>query len=43
MQKWEYLIVDSNEIPKQGFLKRKSREVFEAQINSLGEQGWGFE
>lgn len=42
MQKWEYKIVDSNEIHQQGFLKRKSRQVLEAHLNSLGEQGWEF-
>lgn len=38
MLKWEYKLVDSNEVPRQGFLKRKSREVLEAYLNQLGER-----
>ncbi|MFZ5753140.1 MAG: hypothetical protein ACOY3J_02770 [Bacillota bacterium] len=42
MLKWEYKPVDPNEVPRQGFLKRKSREVLEAYLNQLGEQSWEF-
>ncbi|QNB46278.1 hypothetical protein BR63_08095 [Thermanaerosceptrum fracticalcis] len=42
MLKWKYKPVDSNEVPRERFLKRKSRGVLEAYLNQLGEQGWEF-
>lgn len=42
MQKWEYTIVDSKEVPQQGILKKRKREALEAHLNALGEQGWEF-
>ena len=40
MKKWEYRIVDSNEVPGRGLFKGKSRQAIEAYLNGLGEQGW---
>jgi hypothetical protein len=41
MKKWEYRIVDSNDVPSQSALfKGRSRESLEAYLNELGAQGW---
>lgn len=42
MQKWEYLIVDSHEVPNQGLIKKKNRKVLQDYLNQLGEEGWEF-
>jgi hypothetical protein len=43
MKKWEYRIIDTQEVPVGGIFgifKGKSRQAVEAYLNELGEQGW---
>jgi hypothetical protein len=40
MQKWEYKIVDSKDVPSDGIFKGKNRAALEAYLNGFGEEGW---
>ena len=40
MKKWEYRIIDTQEVPGDRIFKGKSRQAVEAYLNELGEQGW---
>lgn len=40
MKKWEYMIVDSQEIPGGGIFKGKDRSDINNFLNKLGEEGW---
>ena len=40
MKKWEYKVIDSRNLVGGGAFKGKEREVVEAYLNELGEQGW---
>jgi len=40
MRKWEYKIVDSNDVPSAGIFKGRQREALEAYLNELGAEGW---
>lgn len=40
MRTWEYKIIDSHDVPREGILMRKSREALEAYLNQLGADGW---
>src|SRR5690242_7907520 len=40
MKKWEYRIIDTQEVPGGGIFGGKSRQAVEAYLNELGEQGW---
>ena len=41
MKKWEYRIIDTNEVSGGGgIFKGKSPKEVEAYLNELGEQGW---
>jgi hypothetical protein len=40
MKKWEYKIIDTDDVPGGGTFKGKSRDAIEAHLNQLGEQGW---
>ncbi|MBI4483867.1 MAG: DUF4177 domain-containing protein [Acidobacteria bacterium] len=40
MRKWEYRIVDSEDVESEGLLKGRSREALEAYLNKLGAEGW---
>ena len=40
MKKWEYKVVDSKDIRRDGLFKGKTRESIEKYLNELGEQGW---
>lgn len=42
MLEWEYKIIDSHEVPRQGVLKGNSKKVLEDYLNDLGRQGWEF-
>ena len=39
MKKWEYKIIDTDDVPGAGIVKGKSRDAIEAHLNQLGEQG----
>jgi len=40
MKKWEYMIVDSKDVPGGGIFKGKDRSEVDGYLNNLGEQGW---
>jgi Domain of unknown function (DUF4177) len=40
MKKWEYKIIDTDDVPGGGMFKGRSRDAIEAHLNQLGEQGW---
>jgi hypothetical protein len=40
MKKWEYRIIDTEEVPGTGLFKARSRQAIEAYLNGLGEQVW---
>lgn len=40
MQKWEYKIVDSKDVPSEGIFKGRNRAAIEAYLNQLGAEGW---
>lgn len=40
MKKWEYRILDTQEVPGGGLFKGSSRQAVETYLNALGEQGW---
>jgi hypothetical protein len=40
MKKWTYKIIDSKDIPGEGFFKRRSRVKIEEYLCSLGQDGW---
>ena len=40
MKKWEYRIIDSKDISREGIFKGRSREKIEEYLNRLGEEGW---
>lgn len=40
MKKWEYRVVDSRDIPKNGRFEGKNRQDVELYLNKLGREGW---
>lgn len=40
MQKWEYKIIDSKDVSREGIFQGRSREKIEEYLNNLGEEGW---
>jgi len=40
MKKWEYKIIDTDDVPGGGTFKGKSRDAIEAHLNQPREQGW---
>lgn len=40
MKKWEYKLINSNDIPGQTWFKSVNRGVLEQHLNQLGEAGW---
>ena len=40
MKKWEYKIIDTDDVPGSRIFKGRSRDAIEAHLNQLGEQGW---
>ena len=40
MRTWEYKIIDSHEVPREGALRGRSREALEEYLNQLGADGW---
>ncbi len=40
MKKWEYRIVDSRDVPKNGRFEGKNREDVQVYLNRLGREGW---
>jgi len=40
MKKWEYKIIDTDDVPGSVIFKGRSRDAIEAHLNQLGEQGW---
>lgn len=40
MKKWAYKVVDSRDLEGGGVFKGKDREVVEAYLNQLGQEGW---
>ncbi|MFH0916932.1 MAG: hypothetical protein V1912_10885 [bacterium] len=40
MKTWEYRIIDSKDVPREGILMRKSRQALEGYLNQFGADGW---
>jgi hypothetical protein len=40
MTRWEYKLVDSKDVAREGVFKGRTREALEKHLNELGEQGW---
>ncbi len=40
MQKWEYKIVDSKDVPGGGIFKGKDRSAVESYLSGFGQDGW---
>ncbi len=40
MRTWEYKIIDSREVPREGAFRGRSREALEEYLNQLGAEGW---
>ena len=40
MRRWEYRIVDSKDVPREGMFKGRKRPAIEGYLNSLGAEGW---
>lgn len=40
MKKWEYKLIDSNDIKRDGLLKGRSRETIESYLGEIGAAGW---
>lgn len=40
MKKWEYIVLDSKDIPRAGILKGRDRAGVEKYLNDLGREGW---
>ena len=40
MKKWEYIVLDSKDIPRAGILKGRDRSGVEKYLNNLGREGW---
>jgi hypothetical protein len=40
MKRWEYKVIDTNDVPRRDLFKGKNREDVEAFLNKLGDQGW---
>lgn len=40
MKRWEYRIVDSNDVAREGLLRGRSREAVERYLGELGDAGW---
>jgi hypothetical protein len=40
MKKWEYLVIDSRQLPGGGTFKGKDREIVDIYLNKLGDAGW---
>ena len=40
MKKWEYKIIDSKDVSREGIFKGRTREKIEQYLNALGEEGW---
>ena len=40
MKKWEYMIVDSKDVPGGGVFKGKDRSQVDKYLNQLGQEGW---
>ena len=40
MKRWEYKIIDSNDVKRDGLLKGRSRESIERYLCEVGAEGW---
>ena len=40
MTKWEYMVVDSKDVPGGGFFKGKDRSQVDRYLTQLGQEGW---
>jgi hypothetical protein len=40
MKKWEYMIVDSKDVPGGRMFRGKDRAEVDTYLNQLGEEGW---
>ena len=39
-RRWEYKLINGEDVPSEGWLGLKSREAVEAYLNQLGAEGW---
>ena len=40
MTKWDYKIIDSRDVAKEGMFRGRTRDDIEAHLNQLGDDGW---
>ena len=40
MRTWEYMILDSRDVPSGGIFSEKDRAEIDQYLNDLGQQGW---
>ncbi|HUT77290.1 MAG TPA: hypothetical protein VM285_06375 [Polyangia bacterium] len=40
MKTWEYRVIDSNDVAREGLFTGRSREAIEGYLNGLGAEGW---
>ncbi len=40
MATWEYRIIDSRDVAREGLFSGRSRRKLEEHLNKLGQQGW---
>ena len=40
MRAWEYLLIDSQDVPSGGLFRGRDRSELEKHLNSLGREGW---
>ena len=40
MKKWQYRIINTNEVPGGGIFKGKTQQAVEDYLNEIGEEGW---
>lgn len=40
MKLWEYKIIDSKDIKREGLLKGRTREAIELYLGEIGDAGW---
>ena len=40
MKKWQYRIINTNEVPGGGIFKGKTQQAVENYLNEIGKEGW---
>ena len=40
MRRWEYKVVDSQDVPSGGIFRGRDRSCVESYLNQIGQEGW---